>query len=412
MDASLPGYFNDSFFVRIIATIIGVFLLGFSAYQAARIAWADSLYQQNSPETARAAVRLDPANASYHSLLALHLESSGKDSASELRAASQVSPFDARYLNQLGFRAEVEQDYPAAELALLRAAQLDLGFRPRWALMNFYFRRERDAEFWLWAKRSLARGYGDLKPVFRLCWAQTDINSTIEHSLLPDPTVRLRYLEYLNAEQPPAAADRIAQQVAGETNESAGVNAALSYCSRAMQPDPAGALAVWNTLCRRKLVPHAALDPAVGAVVTNGTFGVEPNGKGFDWRIRQFDGVTVSVGPETGLILRLDGTQPEIFDLLEQPVPLERGRNYRLAFTYQVAPGTSTGLHWRIDGADFRPMAASGVLSGDRLQEENVTFNSGQNKLAVLRLGFRRVSGTVRWSGTATIREVSIQPLP
>ncbi len=400
--------------MRFLKAIIAVFFLGFGAYQAVRIALADSFYQNNSLESARSAVRLDPLNAGYHARLAEHLESTGRSSAVELQTASQLSPFDARFLNRLGFRAEVEQDYAAAASLLLRAAQVDHGFRPRWALMNFYFRRNRDKEFWDWAKRTLARSYGDLTPVFRLCWAApASDNSMIEYVLPPDRDVHLRYLEYLNAEQAPAAAKLMALLVAQETNERAGVDAALVFCNRDLPNDPAAAISVWNMLCRRKLLPYEPLDPAAGPVITNGTFGSKATGKGFDWRLRSFDGMRVSSGPETGLVLRFDGSQPEIFDVMEQPIPLQPGHLYQLTFTYQLAPETgSSGLHWRLDGTNSGLIAASGVLRGTGLREDTLTFTAGGESLAFLRLSFNRTAGTVRWSGTATIRQVVIQPLP
>ena len=394
-------------------TIAGVVFLGFAALQAARMALADGLYQKNTLESVRAAVRLDPANASYHSLLSEHQSSAGLDSLAPLRAAAQLSPHEARYLNLLGFRAEVEQDYPAAERALLRTATMDTGFRPRWALMNFYFRRKNDAQFWLWARRSLARSYGDLTPVFRLCWAQTDSGSTIEYALPDDAGIRLRYLQYLNAEQPPTEADHIAHQVAEEITDRTGLDAVLAYCSRAALHNPPAAVSVWNILCARRLLPHTPLDTKTGPVLNNGTFASELDGKGFNWRLRGFGGVTVNSGPQTGLILRLDGSQPEIFDLLEQPVPLDPGRSYRLTFTYRIAPETvSSGLYWRLDGTDASLIAASGELNGGESREQSLVFASGPHRLGVLRLGFRRKAGTVRWSGTATISQVAIVPLP
>ena len=191
------------------------------------------------------------------------------------------------------------------------------------------------------------------------------------------------------------------------------MDAVLAYCNRVLRNDPLAAIATWNMLCRRKLLPYEPLDPAAGPVVTNGTFGSKATGMGFDWRIRGFDGMKVSSGADTGLVLRFDGSQPEIFDVMEQPIPLHPGHRYRLTFTYQLAPETvNSGLHWRVDGTNSGLIAASGVLRGTGLREDILTFTTGGENLAFLRLGFIRTAGTVRWSGTATIRQVAIQPLP
>ena len=63
------------------------------------MALADGLYQKNTLESVQAAVRLDPANASYHSLLSEHQSSAGLASLAPLQAAALLSPHEARYLN-------------------------------------------------------------------------------------------------------------------------------------------------------------------------------------------------------------------------------------------------------------------------------------------------------------------------
>ena len=61
-------------------------------------------------------------------------------------------------------------DLRNAESHLLRAARASRQFAPRWELANYYVRRGDAVPFWPWARESLAIGYGDLSPVFRLCW--------------------------------------------------------------------------------------------------------------------------------------------------------------------------------------------------------------------------------------------------
>jgi hypothetical protein len=394
-------------------TLIVLFCLSFlggASVQALRVAWAQSVFRHNTLDSLKLAVRLAPGNAAYHALLAEHIESSGKSPEGELRAAVELSPFDATYLNRLGFWAEVAQDNATAEKALLRAAQVDRGFRPRWALMNYYFRRGNTDQFWRWTSESLRRSYGDLTPIFRLCWAQTTDGAFIERQLPNDPDFRLRYLEFLNTEEPPAAAQRIAPKVAAEMDPGDDPDAPATYCNRIMGENSASALEVWNTLCARRVLPYPALKPASDDVVTNGSFQSSTLAKGFDWRIRHFDGLRSSSGPGTGLILTFDGSQPEIFDILEQPVPLARFHHYEMSVDYQLRPGgESSGLHWHLDLPDSSVLAEGAVLGSAGPLQQKLTFYSGAADLAFLRLTFHRASGSVRWSGTATIRRVAIK---
>jgi hypothetical protein len=398
-----------------IRTLIGLFCLSFlsiTSFQALKMAWAQSMLQHNTLDSVKLAVQLAPGNAAYHALLAEHLESSGKSPEGELRAAVRLDPFDARYLNRLGFWAEVAQDNATAEQVLLRAAQVDRGFRPRWALMNYYFRGGNDDQFWRWTRESLQRSYGDLTPIFRLCWAQTADAAFIERQLPNDSWFRLRYLEFLNAEEPPAAAQRIAPRVASDMNPGDDPDAPVTYCNRVIGQNTPSALAVWNTLCARKVLPWRALHPASGDVVTNGSFESPNLAKGFDWRIRRFDGLRTTLGPDTGLILTFDGSQPEIFDVLEQPIPLARFHRYEMLVEYQLRPSDeSSGLRWHLDLPDSSVLAEGSVLGGSGIQQQKLTFFSGAADLAALHLTFRRTPGSVRWSGTAAINHVAIKPV-
>jgi len=57
-----------------------------------------------------------------------------------------------------------------AEQCLLRAAEADRQYLPRWTLANFYFRHKDTEKFWAWAKSSAEMVYGEAaSPLFRLC---------------------------------------------------------------------------------------------------------------------------------------------------------------------------------------------------------------------------------------------------
>src|SRR6266700_8425208 len=144
-----------------------------AAVDAGRLAWADWLATVNTPESVAEATRLDPANATFHGLLAEHQEASGKDPKPELKTAASLSPAESRYWARLAFRAETEHDDGAAEKYLLRAAEVDRMFALRWSLANFYLRRGDAArgdmdKFWQWLGKSFEMAPPELGALFQV----------------------------------------------------------------------------------------------------------------------------------------------------------------------------------------------------------------------------------------------------
>ena len=182
--------------------------------------------------------------------------------------------------------------------------------------MNYYFRRGNTSSFWYWTSRSAEMAYGDLTPVFALTWEMTQDEAMIR-SHLPVTGEGLRnYLAYLLAKHPEAAAP-VARQLASGA-DSIAVPVLLEYCDRFAGTDPPSALTVWNSLCSRKLIPYRSLNPATGAVITNGNFDETPGGRGYDWRLATIAGVSlVPAGDATGTVaicrpVRANGTRLNI----------------------------------------------------------------------------------------------------
>ncbi len=91
--------------------------------------------------------------------------------AALLERAVHLDPFDARSWIQLGLTAEMQQhDISAAELYYLRAAHVNHMFLPKWTLTNFYFRQQREPEFFHWAKATLEITPYSPDPVFTQMW--------------------------------------------------------------------------------------------------------------------------------------------------------------------------------------------------------------------------------------------------
>src|SRR5580704_6927846 len=136
------------FLAKRIVSIITIAGLALLAWYSVLVARADISFRDNSLESLRRAAQLMPRNAAYHALFAEHLEATGENPDKELEIATSLSPHEPRYWIRRGFRAELERNYADSERYLLQALKVDRGFDPRWALMNFYFRRGRWPEFW------------------------------------------------------------------------------------------------------------------------------------------------------------------------------------------------------------------------------------------------------------------------
>ncbi|HVW85025.1 MAG TPA: hypothetical protein VHB50_10105 [Bryobacteraceae bacterium] len=394
-----------------LACLIALPALAMGVYLSAKLAIADSLFRANTPESVARAARLEPGNAAYHQMLAEHLESLGRSSESERELAARLSPMESEYWIGLGVLAESQADYARAQKDLLEAAGIDAKFAPRWALMNFYFRRQNAGQFWLWTRQALEISYGDLTPVFRLCWLMTDDADKIAGVIPRRKDIELKYLAFLTDTHRFEAAPKIALNVAREAAPE-DVPGLLAWCDAAIHADPDAAREVWSTLCRKKLLPFDPLSLEKGDLITNGRFQTTPTEHGFDWKIPQVDGVFVTTGsPIEGVSVELSGDQPEDCVVLSQFIPAAPAGRYRLNVQYNSPDEEDdSGFSWEIAGpASGAPLARSADLPlGTNTRTENVDFSAGANRLLKLSLRYKRPLGRVRRKETLVIHQVGI----
>jgi tetratricopeptide (TPR) repeat protein len=395
------------------AYLLALPLLAYGICLSVRLAIADGRFRENTPQSVAEAVRLESGNAALHDLLAEHLESMGQNPDRERETAVRLSPFEASHWIGLGLRAEAEQDYARAEKCLLQAAKVSRAFDPQWALMNFYFRRGNTAQFAVWAKQALQISYGDPTPLFHLCWLTAADPNDIEKMLPPRREIQAQYLQYLIATKRIAYAAGIARHLA-EQADMTDVPALLAYCESAITADSDAAVAVWNTLCRRKLQPFAPLVPNEGRIVTNGDFETAATARGFDWHMPQVNGVYASA-THPGISVDMSGDEPEECTLMTQVLPLSPGRRYRLDYEYRGAESAvDSGLYWELANAGRDTVfARSGDLpmTGNWMTEHFV-FTANDSHSATLFLRYKRASGTVRRQGAVAFRKVWAEAIP
>lgn len=407
--------------MRIVASVAAVAVLGWSAYWSLRLGYADRLERTDSPEQVKRATELAPCNARYHARLAAVLDQWGKDQAAygaALEGAVVCNPRDSGSWIELGLQAELEGDFTRAERFLLEAARVDKQYDPRWALANFYLRRNDAENFWPWVRAAAAMSYGDATSLFRLAWRMTQDPGVILERAIPDqPAVLARYLSFLLADDHVAALEAAAQRVAGHAGQE-DLPVLLASCDRLVEARqfPA-ALRIWTALSRRKLLPYLPPEPERGPSLTNGDFRIPPLSRGFDWRVHAVEGVSVSRREsQPALRITFSGRQPESCEVLSQFVPLLPGREYRLRFRYrtsEIAP--STGVRWRIfdaaTGAELEDRS-SHLSSEEEIQQE-VSFSAPtETHMARLVLMYQRAPGTTRIEGSIFLSRISLVLVP
>jgi hypothetical protein len=383
-------------------------------WYSVQLSRADIAFGRNNLESLRTAVSLAPGNATYRELLAEHMEAAGMNADSELQAATALSPHDSRFWIRRGFRAEVEEKYAEAERYLIQAHRVDRGFDPRWALMSFYFRRGNIPEFWKYTKEALAMSYGNLDPIFRLCGAVSE-DPAATRKVLPEKRETLvAFFDYLTQNQSVQSASGVAAELSFDPRPEE-VARLVAYTGRQFGHDNAAGLAVWNSLCRKRLLKFGELAPELGHIITNGDFSLEPLQQGFDWKYAVASGVAVGpIDAGQGLAIDLDGKQPETTDLIAQPIPLAPGKDYIIHYEYRlVGSQPDSGVQWVVrasqadKSSDAEFLAKSPVFSSTEWNKGQTMFSAGRQTAAMLALQYKRELGTVRWKGTAQIRHVT-----
>jgi len=386
------------------------------AYWPLRLAWADHLSRATDPETVARAVRLSPGDADLRLKLAAAQQAAGADPTAALEAAAALDPGNADTWTRLGLAAEMRGDLRTAESRLLQAAHASRQFAPRWALANYYFRRGDPAHFWPWARESLLMGYGDLNPVFRLCWNMSqDAGLIFERAIPARREVLNAYVWFLMQERRLAASEPAATKLAALATLDDRPTL-VAWCNWQLDAGAVAAtLEVWNTLCARHLLPYAPLDPD-RAPLTDGGFAEASVGGGFAWRLAPAPGVTIGRNPSPRYLwIAFSGDQPESCAPLMQFVPVTPGASYTLRFEYHTSElPPASGLRWSVfDSRTAADLAtASPWLSNPDWKNAELRFTAPAGGLVRLTLTCRRLPGATRIEGSVGLRHLSLERRP
>jgi hypothetical protein len=356
-----------------------------------KLAWADSLYRRATAEEVERASVLFPDNAEYHFALA---QLKPRSATAELERCLKLNPFLTNARVELAARKEDEGDPKQAETTLLEAARLDTQFAPAWALVNFYFRNRQPDLFWLWARKAADMSYGDLRPLFDLCFLVTgDARVVEERAVTSKRTVEVQFLSYLTSHQRLPEAQALARRIAA-TPQEGDREPLLSYIDRSMEAGRVtDAREIWNAMA------------GTGVQLVNGDFATPILSRGFDWRLPVVEGVVTAQPRGSGPVLEMEfsGSQPEQCELLNQIVCLRHSNRYAFQFEYRTAGLPSqTGLAWSLGARREFALAGSPVWAAAVWR---FTAIADSERLS---LAYHRAPGTTRTEGSLMLRHLRI----
>jgi tetratricopeptide (TPR) repeat protein len=400
--------------VRLLLAAIALIGLATAGGWSIRLGWADYWIRQETVRGTERAIALIPDNAEYYARFAwLESENDSQEGGEALRRAVTLNPWDAQSWIELGLLAEARGNDTIAKQCLLRAAQVDSKFLPRWTLTNYYFRRNDAAMFWFWARQAASMVYGDAQPLFRLCGKVEDNGTLIDRLEIGNPDVRAAYLSYLLGQNRidwiGPAVHRLLQE-----NREADVPLLLAACDRLLEARRTGEAAeIWNRLADAGRVRFRTPAGEGEQLIANGNFSETPGSRGFDWRLPVVDGVSVSQ-EEAPRALRVtfSGKQPEDCEVLAQLVPLDGTTQYQLTFKYRsVGIPHGVGVGWRITNASDGTVLTTGPsLASEANAEGHLPFAAPADcRLVRLALRYHRTQGTTRFEGFLVLWDLALK---
>ena len=368
---------------------------------ASRLAYAEFLARRDTPEALQRAAAIDgpAAPAAYFERLA---ELDPAHESAWLDAALRLNPRSSQDWITTGLAAERSGDLTEAESKLLKAAAIDRQYLPAWTLANFYFRHRRGTEFWTWARRAAELTYDDYRPLLLLAHELEPNVATALTQLGADLPLLRADLDYLvqrdrldDAQQ--AARLLLARKTKIDTPRLTAFADVQVRAGRAHD-----ALEIWNAV-------EPLLDPGRNAAA-NGDLTRSSSGLAFDWRLDRAAGVSSSL--EAGsLTFRLSGQQPEWCVLLEQFVPIDPSRRYRLSFE-DLTSGFSgpLGLLWDLDGVPAPISEAPERRTAEITFAPRSLIHSGL-RIGKLRLLYHRGPGALRARGQLQLHHYRLEAL-
>jgi tetratricopeptide (TPR) repeat protein len=329
-----------------------------------------------------------------------------------LNRAVGINSFEASSWIELGLLAESAGDLETAERDLLRAAQVDRRYLPRWTLANFYLRRGDSENFWKWARAASEMIYDGSASFFRLCGQMSEDGKLIERLNLTKPDLRAQYASYLiDVGRIDLALSPLESVMRG--NRPKDLDLLLAACDREIGAGFVDeATRLWNGLVETNRIHSSRVGTEV--TVTKGQDFRNPVlGRGFDWRLIDINGVAPTIEDDPpGLRLGFSGGQPETCEPIYRYLPVTGSSAYGVKIGYDLSgAGPHSGLRWTvIELPGGTTLATSDEVAGVRSAETIIHFTPSPNcRLVKIALDYARTRGTTRLQGSILLREIELR---
>jgi Tfp pilus assembly protein PilF len=364
--------------VLFFSLLLGVIILG---VEVVRAAYVDVLAESTDQRTLEKALALEPASPELHHRLGMILSESlaevdRAEGQKQLRRATELNPYQARYWSDLAWVCELGDDLTCATHAVNQAVALSpMTPQLHWVAGNTLLRAGQTdaalAEF----HRLLELDPAYAPAAFHLCLGSLGDPQLILQKVVPKghgPGVKLAYLNFLTTNELGDQAQQVWAQVVAEGTRFP-LSAATPYIDHLLEIGHVDeARSAWRDLEKLGVVSKPATDEAAN-LVFNGSFDQMPLNTGFDWRYAASQNIALDFS---------DPTPHSGKTCLRIEFPVSRNEQYVPLFQYvPVAPNQAYLVSAFVRSEDITSD------SGPRLLVQDPAHSNGPNVVSETTVG-------------------------
>jgi len=291
---------------------------------------------------------------------------------------------------------------------LKQAVVVDHQYMPAWTLAGYYVRSDQPDKFWPVVQHLLLLDplAVDLRPLFDLCWRETEDPAKIASVLPRRESILVPYLQFLVQTKRIDAAALLTPSVLAvvERSSTSDRDQLLNLIDLLLEKDRTKeAVDVWNQLVDRGMILNGKLNPRDGESLADPGFQYPLVTRGFAWKLEMPPGIAGRI--DGSARFELDGNQPEKILMLSAVAALMPGRAYRLSWksdSTRLASPNDPGFILRVGKlAECHPaQSASGSCDFE--------VPAAVDHVPV-ELWYERALGTVRAQGVFQLTEVQLK---
>jgi tetratricopeptide (TPR) repeat protein len=328
--------------VVFLSVVLGVVFIGAAVLRAAYI---DFLAESTDQRTLEKALALEPPSPEIHHRLGIILTDSltevdRAEGLKQLRRATELNPYQARYWSDLAWVCELGDDMICATHAVKQAVTLSpMTPQLHWVAGNTLLRAGQNdaalAEF----HRLLELDPAYAPATFHLCLGSLGNPQLILQKVVPKgngPEIKLEYLNFLTTNELGDQAQQVWQQVVADGTRFP-LSAATPYIDHLLEIGQVDeARSAWGDLEKLGVVRAPETDNKSN-LVFNGNFEQIPLNTGFDWRYSAGQNIALDFSdptPQSGkscLRIEFPVSRNDQFVPVFQYVPVAQNQAYLLS---------------------------------------------------------------------------------